>query len=148
MATKSLMRPETSFPTLFDDFFKPWNEMFDNSRFWGRAANVPAVNITETPNEYKVFLAAPGIKKEDFKIDVNGNQLTISAEKEEKMEEKEDQFTRREFNYTSFMRTFNMPEDVQFDKVDAKYVDGVLELMLPKKEEAKKAVVTKQIAVK
>lgn len=122
--------------------------MFDNSRFWGRSATVPAVNITETPNDYKVSLAAPGIKKEDFKIDVDGNRLTISAEKEEKVEEKEDKFTRREFNYTTFSRSFTMPEDVQFDKVDAKYVDGVLELVLPKKEEAKKAVVTKHITVK
>lgn len=148
MATKSLMRPETAFPTLFDDFFKPWNEMFDNSRFWGRAATVPPVNITETPNKYKVSLAAPGIKKEDFKIDVDGNVLTISAEKEEKVEEKEDKFTRREFNYTSFTRSFTMPEDVQFDRVDAQYINGVLELMLPKKEEAKKPVVSKHITVK
>ena len=148
MATKSLMRPETSFPTLFDDFFKPWNEMFDNSRFWGRASNVPPVNITETQNEYIVSLAAPGIKKEDFKIDVDGNMLTISAEKEEKIEEKEGKYTRREFNYTTFSRSFTMPEDVQFDKVDAQYVDGVLELMLPKKEEAKKAVISKHITVK
>lgn len=148
MATKSLMRPETTFPTLFDDFFKPWNEMFDNSRFWGRAASVPPVNITEMPNEYKLFLAAPGIKKGDFKINVDGNLLTISAEKEEKMEEKEDKYTRREFNYTTFTRTFTMPEDVVFDKVDARYIDGVLELILPKKEEAKKAIVTKQIIIK
>lgn len=147
MATKSLMRPETTFPALFDDFFKPWNEMFDNSRFWGRAATVPPVNITETPNEYRVMLAAPGIKKEDFKIDVEGNMLTISAEKEEKVEEKEDKFTRREFNYTTFTRSFTMPEDVQYDKVDARYVDGVLELMLPKKEEAKKTTITKNIPV-
>lgn len=122
--------------------------MFDNSRFWGRAATVPAVNITETPNEYKVSLAAPGIKKEDFKIDVDGNRLTISAEKEEKLEEKEGTYTRREFNYTTFSRSFTMPEDVQFDKVDARYVDGVLELMLPKKEEAKKAAISKHITVK
>ncbi|HEY1115629.1 MAG TPA: Hsp20/alpha crystallin family protein [Chitinophagaceae bacterium] len=148
MATKSLMRPETAIPALFDDFFKPWNEMFDNSRFWGRAATVPPVNIIETPNEYKVSLAAPGIKKEDFKIDVNGNMLTISAEKEEKVEEKEDKYTRREFNYTTFTRSFAMPDDVQFDKVDARYVEGVLELMLPKKEEAKKATITKNIPIK
>lgn len=148
MATKSLMRPETAIPALFDDFFKPWNEMFDNSRFWGRAATVPPVNITETPNEYKVSLAAPGIKKEDFKIDVNGNMLTISAEKEEKVEEKEDKYTRREFNYSTFTRSFTMPDDVQFDKVDARYVEGVLELMLPKKEEAKKAIITKNIPIK
>jgi len=148
MATKSLMRPETAFPTLFDDFFKPWNEMFDNSRMWGRAATVPPVNITETPNDYKVSLAAPGIKKDDFRIDVDGNRLTISAEKEEKLEEKEGKYTRREFNYTTFSRSFTMPEDVQFDKVDARYVDGVLELMLPKKEEAKKAMISKHITVK
>lgn len=148
MSTKSLMRPETSFPSLFDDFFKPRNELFDNSRVWGRAATVPAVNIMENEKEYKLSLAAPGLKKEDFKIDVTDNILTISAEKEENKEEKEERFTRREYNYTSFLRRFPMPEDVKQDAVEATYSEGVLKLMLPKNEEVKKAAPAKQIAIK
>lgn len=148
MSTRSLMRPETSFPSLFDDFFKPWNELFDNSRVWGRAATVPSVNIIENEKEYKLSLAAPGLKKEDFKIDVVDNILTISAEKEESKEEKEERFTRREYNYSSFLRRFPMPEDVKQDAIEASYSEGVLKLMLPKKEEARKSAPTKQITIK
>ena len=148
MAMIEIMRPNTAVPTLFDDFFKPFNELFDNSRFWGRAATVPAVNIIENKDHYKVTLAVPGVKKEDFKIDVDNRTLTISAEKEEKMEEKEDRYTRREYNYTSFSRSFTLPEDVKQDAIEARYEDGVLNLLLPRKEEAQKTSMTKQINVK
>jgi HSP20 family protein len=78
------------------------------------------------------------MKKDDFKVDVEGNVLTISAEKEEKNEEKEEKFTRKEFSYTSFSRSFTLPEWVNKDKIDASYEDGLLRLVLPKTEEAKK----------
>ena len=148
MAMNELMKPSTTFPSLFDDFFKPWNELFDNSRFWGRAATVPAVNIIDNKNEYKVTLAAPGLKREDFKIDVENNMLTISAEKEEKKEEKDERYARREYNYTSFSRSFTLPENIKQDAIEAKYEDGVLKLMLPKKEDVKKASLSKHINVK
>jgi HSP20 family protein len=93
-------------------------------------------------------MAAPGLKKEDFKIAMEGNLLTISSEKEEQNEEKEERYTRQEYSYSSFERSFTLPDEVNKDKIDAHYKDGVLELILSKKEEAKKMAVSKQIAVK
>jgi HSP20 family protein len=148
MSTKALSKKTDFFPTVFDDFFKPWNEWFDNGIKWGRELNVPAVNITETDGEYSVTVAAPGLKKSDFNIDVNGNMLTISCEKEESNEEKDARYTRREYNYSSFSRHFTLPEEVNKEKIEARYEDGVLKLTLPKKEEAKKLAASKHIAVK
>jgi len=148
MAMNELMKPSTTFPCLFDDFFKPWNELFDNSRFWGRAATVPAVNIIDNKNEYKVTLAAPGLKREDFKIDVENNMLTISAEKEEKKEEKDEEKVKSLISKLSFSRSFTLPENIKQDAIEAKYEDGVLKLLLPKKEDVKKASLSKHINVK
>lgn len=148
MATQALTRASERMPALFDEFFKPWNEWFDNGgNYWGRVMSVPAVNITENKNEYQVSLAAPGMKKEDFKIDVDGNILTISSEKEENKEEKDKKFTKKEYSYSSFSRSFTLPDEVNKEKIDARYENGVLNLVLPRREEAKKAV-AKQIAVK
>ena len=135
-------------PSLFEDFFnKPLLDLFDGG-FSSRLKNVPAVNITERKDDYLVSMAAPGLKKEDFKIDVEGNLLTISSETEEQKEEKEERYTRQEYSYSSFERSFTLPDDINKDKIDAHYKDGVLELILPKKEEAKKMASSKQIAVK
>jgi HSP20 family protein len=134
-------------PSIFEDFFRPWNEWYDNGGFLGRTINVPAVNITEGKNEYLVSLAAPGMKKADFKIDVDGNMLTISSEKEESKEEKDKKFTRKEYSYSSFSRSFTLPEEVNREKIDAHYEDGVLKITLPRNESAKKTS-AKQIAVK
>jgi HSP20 family protein len=108
---------------------------------------VPAVNIVEKQDHYEISLAAPGMKKDDFNIDVEGNLLTISAESQQRREEKDERHTRQEFNYTSFSRAFTMPDGVVRDKIDASYGNGLLRLMLPKTEEAKKAA-SKHIAVK
>lgn len=135
-------------PTVFDDFFKPWNEWFDNGGLMGRMMTVPAVNIVENKNDYTVSLAAPGMKKDDFNIDVEGNMLTISCEKEEKKEEKDEKFTRKEYNYSSFSRSFTLPEEVNRENIEAVYDNGLLKLMLPKKEEVKKMTAGKHIAVK
>jgi len=136
------------FPALFDDFFKPWNEWFDNdNRFWA-TVRIPSVNITENKDEYNVSLAVPGMKKEDFKIDVNGNMLTISCEKDETKEEKDKKFTRKEYNYSSFSRNFSIPDDVKQDAIDAHYENGVLNIKLPRKEESKRLAAFKKIAVK
>jgi hypothetical protein len=89
MATQALSRLSERIPSVFDDFFKPWNEWFEGGAS-GRTMKVPAVNITEQKNEYLVSLAAPGLKKEDFRIAVDGNMLTISSEKEENKEEKDE----------------------------------------------------------
>ncbi len=148
MSTRALSKVGM-LPTVFDDFFKPWNEWFDNSgSLMGRIMTVPAVNIVENKDDYKVSLAVPGMKKDDFNIDVEGNMLTISCEKEENKEEKEEKFNRREYSYSSFSRSFTLPEEVNREKIDAKYEDGVLKLMLPKREEAKKLAMGKHIAVK
>ncbi len=148
MSTRALSKPGM-LPTVFDDFLKPWNEWFDNGGlFSGRTMTMPAVNIVENKDDYKVSLAVPGMKKEDFNIDVEGNMLTISCEKEANKEEKEQQYTRREYSYSSFSRSFTLPEEVNREKIEAKYEDGVLKIMLPKREEAKKLAAGKHIAVK
>ena len=89
MNKKSVMKPSVLLPSVFDDFFRPWNEWFETSPSWPRMLNVPAVNITEEKDDFKVSLAVPGMKKEDFNIDIEGNMLTISSEKEQSKEEKE-----------------------------------------------------------
>jgi HSP20 family protein len=147
METKALTKNGGRVPSLFDDFFKPWNEWFDKEGFWGRTSSVPAVNISETKENYQVSLAAPGMKKDDFKIDIDGNMLTVSSEKEDNKEEKDKKFTRKEYNYSSFSRSFTLPEEVNSEKIEAKYNDGVLKIYLPRKEEVKKST-AKQIAVK
>jgi HSP20 family protein len=147
MGTQALTKATERMPAFFDDFFRPWNEWFDNGGALGRIMNMPAVNITEQKNDYLVSLAAPGMKKEDFNIDVDGNMLTISSEKEETKEEKDKKFTRKEYNYSSFSRSFTLPDEVNKEKIEAKYEDGVLKLVLPRKEEIKKPA-AKQIAVK
>jgi HSP20 family protein len=134
---KTLMRPMTFNPSVFDDFFKPWNEWFYDKK--GKMATVPAVNITESDGKYQVMLAAPGLKKDDFHIDVDGNLITISAETKSEKEEKEAQFTRKEYSYSSFSRTFTLPDNVEKDKIEATYENGELKLVLPVKEHAKEA---------
>jgi HSP20 family protein len=146
MGTQALAKVSERMPFVFDDFFKPWNEWFDTG-LTNRVMSVPAVNITEHKDEYKLSLAAPGMKKDDFKIDVNGNMLTISSEKEDKHEEKEARYTRKEYSYTSFERIFTLPDEVNKEKIEAHYTDGVLKLIMPKKEEAKKYGMSKHIAV-
>ena len=146
MATQAIAKNGGRIPALFDDFFKPWNEWFDTSS-WPRTMNVPAVNITENKDSYLVSLAAPGMKKEDFRIDVDGNMLTISSEKEESKEEKDKKFTKQEYNYSSFSRSFTLPDQINKEKIEAKYEDGVLKVTLPHKEEAKKSA-AKHISVK
>ena len=146
MATQSLTKAGERMPSVFDDIFKPWNEWFEGG-LWGRTMQVPAVNITEQKDDYLVSLAAPGLKKDDFKIDVDGNMLTISSEKEETKEEKDKKFTRKEYNYSSFSRSFSLPEEINKEKIEAYYEDGVLKITLPRKEEARKTT-AKHISVK
>ena len=148
MTTKSLIKSGETFPAMFDDFFKPWNEWLGNGGSWGKVLTVPPVNITENKEDFLVTVAAPGLKKNDFTIDVEGNMLTISSEKEENFEQREARYTRKEYSYTSFNRSFSLPEVVNQGKIEASYADGVLTVVLPKKEEAKKQSVAKHISVK
>ena len=124
-------------PSIFNDFF-------DNDWMVKANATAPAINVIESEKDYKVELAAPGMKKEDFNVHINeDNELVISMEKkEEKKEEKqESRYLRREFSYSKFQQTLILPDDVEKNKIDAKVEDGVLTIDLPKKspEEAKKA---------
>jgi HSP20 family protein len=129
--------PETT--SMFDDFFM---RDFFNVPSLGRSnmQNVPAVNIKETDKSYEIEVAAPGMKKEDFKIEVDRQLLIVSAEKRSEKEEKEDNYSRREFSYSTFKRSFTLPERmVDAEKIDAEYKDGVLHLFIPKLKEAIKS---------
>ena len=148
MTSNMLTKRVERLPSIFDDFLKPWNDFFRPNEGWGTMMTVPAVNITENKDNYSLSLAIPGLKKNDFKIDVEGNILTISSEKQESKEEEDEQFTRREYSYSSFSRSFTLPNEVNKEKIDAAYEEGVLRLTLPKKDEAKKLAVSKHIAVK
>jgi HSP20 family protein len=147
MSPYAVTRPGRLFPSVFDDFFTNWNDLFYPEGM-SKTLTVPAVNIVESSDEYNITVAAPGLKKGDFRINIDGNVLNISAETEETKEEREDEsFTRKEYNYSSFSRSFTLPHEVNKEMIQALYLDGVLKLTLPKKEEAKKAVVSKNILV-
>lgn len=134
-------------PVLFNDFFKPWNEWFNNEGMLTAAANVPAVNVSETDKSFDLTMAAPGMKKSDFRIDVDGNLLTVSSEQEHREEETGKKFTKKEYSYSSFCRSFNLPEDVNREKIEAHYTDGILHIALPRINNGKKDS-AKAIAVK
>lgn len=136
---------------LMPDFFNLSRDLFDwnNSNFSNTDTSLPAVNIRESSDSFEVEMAAPGMTKKDFNIELNNNLLTISSEKMDKNERKEgERFTRKEFSYQSFQRSFMLPKEVvDDDKINARYENGVLYLHIPKKEEAKVRP-PKQIAVK
>lgn len=115
------------------------NETFQN---WRNDMNegliVPKVNIEETDGEFLVEMAAPGMKKDDFNIELDNDILVIWAEQEKNRKENNNHYTRKEFSYGSFRRSFHLPNSVEVDKIKAKYDNGVLKLMIPKKEEAKR----------
>ncbi len=147
METRALTKLSERMHSLFSDSFSPWSDLFDSGDWPMRTITVPAVNIAEKDNHLVVTLAAPGMRKDDFRIEVDGNMLTISSEKEDSNEEKNRKFTRKEYNFSSFRRCFSLPEEIKQENIEAKYQDGVLEISLPRKEAAKKPEV-KKIAVK
>ena len=125
-------------PMLFDDFFNRDLFNFGNMNFSDTNTTIPAVNIKETADGYEVEVAAPGMNKKDFKVELNGNNLTISSEKSNQEEQEDERYSRKEFSYQSFQRTFTLQKDVvDSDKIQAKYENGLLHLLIPKKEEAK-----------
>ncbi len=133
---RSLIRSSLLRPSILEDIMRPWNEWMDDR--WPFTSHTPAMNVKEQDDNYEVTIAAPGLEKSDFKIDVNGALLTVSVEKDQKREEKEEGFTRREYSYSSFTRTFTLPENINKNKIDASYTNGELRLTLPKTEEARK----------
>jgi len=135
----SIIRRNEIFPSLFDDFFSRdlWNMGLSNNSTTN--TTIPAVNIRETNENFEVEMAAPGMTKNDFKVELDGTMLTITSEKKQENELKEgERYTRKEFSYQSFQRTFQLPKEVvDADKIEAKYENGVLRLVIPKKEEAR-----------
>lgn len=129
------LRTRTSWPNLFDEFLN--DNLMPGFFNWETGQNMPAVNITEGKNDYRIEVAAPGLKKEDFKISLDNNVLGISSEKEYKNETKDENVLRREFSYSSFSRSFTLPDSVNGDNIKATHKDGILSIVVPKKDEAK-----------
>ncbi|RLJ62586.1 HSP20 family protein [Lacinutrix venerupis] len=128
-----------NFPTLsnwLDDIFNRDLPSVFTSNF-NTSITLPKVNIKETADAFIVEMAVPGLKKSDFYIEIDNQALSISTETKEKNEHKEENYTRREFGYSSFKRTFTLPETVNEEKINASYNEGILNILLPKKEEAK-----------
>ena len=128
-----------SVPSLFNRFFDGDLMDWSNTNFAGTNSTLPAVNVLDNDDEYRIEVAAPGMKKENFNINYENGRLTISSElKEEKKEGKKDNFTRREYLYQSFQRSFTVPEErVKSEKIQASYMDGILTITLPKRDEMK-----------
>jgi HSP20 family protein len=147
MSTKVLGKPFMP-PSLLDDMFTPWSEFFGKGLTNERMLTMPPVNVVEKTDKYLVSLAVPGFKKEDLTIDVEGNMLTVSSEKEETKKEVDEMYSRNEYRFQSFSRSFTIPEDVKQDNIEAQYEDGILKIRLPRKEEMGKSSLHKTIPVK
>ena len=111
------------------------NEFVSN---FNSGITLPAVNVLDNDDEFIVEMAVPGLKKSDFDVSIDNQLLSISAELTTENEDNSENYTRREFGYSSFKRTFSLPETVETDKINAKYEDGLLKVILPKRDEAKK----------
>ena len=126
-------------PTLFNDAFARdfWNWGLENNSVTN--TTIPAINVKETNDNFEVEVAAPGMDKKDFKVELDGNMLTISSEKKNEWQDNDNErYSRKEFSYQSFQRTFQLPKDVvDAEKIQAKYENGLLHLTIPKKEHAK-----------
>ena len=127
-----IKRSDVLFPSLMNDLIKPdWFGGMENYK-----SNIPAVNIKENEKDFELELAVPGRKKEDFQIEINDNVLTISSESKTEENVEKDNYTRREFAYTSFKRAFTLPETIDEDNIKANYDNGILKFTMPKKAEA------------
>ena len=136
-------RPGMTFNRVFDEFFNTdFSKVLGNENF----SSTAKANVRERDTGFVIELAAPGLTKEDFQLSVEKNLLTIKAEVKSENEENTDKYTRREFNYRSFNRSFRLPKSVLAENIEATYEDGVLKLLLPKREEAVQVV--KEIEVK
>jgi HSP20 family protein len=143
------MEEKAMLPTITRRAFSPFtSRLFDDDYFpvLSRTdAAIPAVNIRESEKNFILELAVPGIEKKDIKIDINEDVLTISSEVKNEKEDEQDGYQRKEFSFSSFSRKFNIPENVNKDKIGARYKDGILSVELPKEEE--KSKITKQIEI-
>ncbi|MCS7005628.1 MAG: Hsp20/alpha crystallin family protein [Cytophagales bacterium] len=132
----SLMKisPYSLFNQLVNDFFNTWDKTINQSSQESQEIRyvIPAVNISETDDSYAIEVAVPGIKKEDFQLELENNTLVVKSSKKEENTKKQDKYTVREFNYTSFYRSFNLPDTIDTEKISAQYENGVLHIKLPK----------------
>ena len=128
------------FNDIFESFF---NDSFLSDRMTTR---VPAANISETPDHFHIELAAPGLKKEDFKLNLEQNVLTISVEQSQEINNENKNYNKREYSYSSFVRSFTLPESADDSSIEAEYIDGILKINIAKREEAK--TIRRQIEVK
>ena len=136
------LKRQLGLPSVFADILNPLpffgRELGDNG--FGLlqhrlGTSVPTVNISETSKEYCLDVAAPGMERKDFEIEINNHTLTISAEKEAKKEEKSEEYSMQEWSFNSFSRSFTLPENTKQDKVSAKYENGILKITIPKQKE-------------
>ncbi len=127
----------------------PWRDFLNLESFFpdfsSKRAQLPAVNISEDEKSYQLDVVAPGFKKEDFKVNVEDDTLTISAETKQESSENGKQYSRREYSYNAFTRSFQLPDNTKDGEIKASYTDGVLKLTIPKSEQQTKA--TKEIKV-
>jgi len=132
-----MLLKNTDFPALpnvFNDFFRDWS----STNFSDTNTTLPAVNIKNNENEFIVDVAAPGMNKDDFQINIENDILTISSEKKEDKEETNDNYTRKEYSYMSFKRSFTLPKGiVDYEKIKATYKNGELKISIPKLETLK-----------
>lgn len=133
------LRKGEAFPSLLSDFFGTFGRDFSELApefFPSRlGVSVPRANIMQTPTEYKLELAAPGLERKDFNVEVKNHTLIISAEKEEREIEEDEDFSRREYSFNSFSRSFALPENIKEGEIDAKYENGLLIVSIPKLKE-------------
>ena len=135
---------ENALTTGFNDIFESmFNDTFLSDRMISR---VPAVNVCETEDHYQIEMAAPGLNKDDFKVKLDRNLLTVSVEQQMQHEESNKQYNKREFSYSSFVRSFALPDSADDAGIEAKYDNGILTISVAKKEEAKQTV--RQIEIK
>ena len=137
-------KPNNTLMPGFNDVFESiFNDTFFNDRMVTR---VPAVNISESENNYHVELAAPGLKKEDFKLNLERNNLVVSVETAAQHQDNQKYYSKREYSYSSFVRSFTLPESADESRIDASYTDGILRIDIAKREEAK--AVNRQIEIR
>ena len=134
-----------TYPSFMDEFFG--RDFYPAHYQRNGFKSLPAVNIMESENGYTIEVAAPGLNKKDFKIDLDKNSLTIASVREDNQEENNEKYTRREFRYANFSRAFTLPETVDGEKISAVHKDGILYVDIPKMEEAKEKP-ARQIAIK
>lgn len=130
-----IIRTRKTYPSVFHHLFD--DDFFNASALEGRNIAKPAVNIKETETEFQIDVAAPGLDKKDFNVEIENDLLTISSTKEESNEENLDHYSCKEFNYAQFSRSFSLPESIDAEKIKASHKNGVLSIHLPKKDESK-----------